>query len=126
MGISLSVSRAYLVICKLAKKWYLMRMCINRLCFFNAAKFISHILGGNSTLHQDLKSLLSAVTCPESRWTRCYRAIDDGWSAAAFHANCDYRGASVTLVEVNGYIFGGYLDQSWGGKYRMFLALRLL
>ena len=93
--------------------------------FFNAAKFISHILGGNSTLHQDFSSLLSSVTSPESRWTRCYRAVDDVWSAAAFHANCDDRGASVTLVKVDGYIFGGYLDRSWGGKYGMFLALRL-
>ena len=101
-------------------------MCTNRLCSFNAAKFISHILGGNSTLHQDLNSLLSAVTSLESRWTRCYRAIDNGWSAAAFHANCDDRGASVTLVKVDGYIFGGYLDQSWGGKYEILFGFTII
>ncbi|KAL9958731.1 hypothetical protein ACROYT_G035785 [Oculina patagonica] len=79
-------------------------------------KFISHILGGSSTRHQTLSNWLSQVTPNESRWTRCYRAVDDGWSATTFHTNCDNRGPTVTLVKTGDYIFGGFLDQSWGGE----------
>ena len=84
----------------------------------HTARFISHILGGSSTRHQTLDDWLSPVIPSESRWTRCYRAVDDGWSAYTFHTNCDSQGPTVTLVKAGEYIFGGFLDQPWGGKCR--------
>ena len=80
-----------------------------------AAKFISQILGGNSALHEALNSWLLNVTPIATRWTRCYLTTDHGWWASTFHTNCDNRGPTVTLVKVGDYIFGGFLDQPWGG-----------
>jgi hypothetical protein len=46
-----------------------------------------------------------------------YRGSRDGFGAADFHAKCDDKGATVTIVKsTEGYIFGGYSDQSWEGK----------
>ena len=46
-----------------------------------------------------------------------YQATRDGFSAANFHAKCDKKGATVTLVKTTeGYVFGGYTDQSWQNK----------
>ena len=42
MHFSLSVLRTSLVICKLAKKWYLMYMCISWLCPFKVSKEITN------------------------------------------------------------------------------------
>jgi hypothetical protein len=43
-----------------------------------------------------------------------YRGSRDGFGAADFHAKCDDKGATVTIVKsTEGYIFGGYSDQSW-------------
>jgi hypothetical protein len=43
-----------------------------------------------------------------------YRGSRDGFGAADFHAKCDEKGATVTIVKsTEGCIFGGYSDQSW-------------
>jgi hypothetical protein len=43
-----------------------------------------------------------------------YRGSRDGFGAADFHAKCDDKGDTVTIVKsTEGYIFGGYSDQSW-------------
>ena len=49
---------------------------------------------------------------------RCWHAKTDGWAASTFHSNCDGKGPTVTIVQVGSYIFGGYTDKSWGGKYQ--------
>ncbi len=42
----------------------------------------------------------------------------DGCSPEAFHAHCDNRGATLTLVKtVQGYIFGGYNPTSYLPQY---------
>ena len=46
-----------------------------------------------------------------------YRASRDGWAASNFHSCCDSKGPTVTVVKTGNYIFGGYTDQSWDGKY---------
>ena len=49
-----------------------------------------------------------------ARWELLYRASSDGWVAQEFHARCDNRGPTLTLIRTTeGYIFGGYTDQSW-------------
>ena len=47
---------------------------------------------------------------------RCWHAKTDGWATSTFHSNCDGKGPTVTIVQVGSYIFGGYVDKSWGGK----------
>jgi hypothetical protein len=43
-----------------------------------------------------------------------YRGSRDGFRGADFHAKCDDKDATVTIVKsTEGYIFGGYSDQSW-------------
>ncbi|XP_020600948.1 TLD domain-containing protein 1-like [Orbicella faveolata] len=48
-----------------------------------------------------------------SRFVRCYHAKTDGWQTTTFHAKCDGKGPTVTIIKVNDYIFGGYTDVSW-------------
>lgn len=46
-----------------------------------------------------------------------YIASKDGFSAAAFHSKCDYKGATVVIVTSSeGYVFGGYAPVAWGGN----------
>ena len=49
-------------------------------------------------------------------WSLCYRATRDGWSSYTFHSKCDNKGATVTIIRVGSYIFGGYSDVPWGGS----------
>ena len=46
----------------------------------------------------------------------CWRATRDGWLGGTFHAYCDYKKPTVTIVKVGRYVFGGYTTASWGGK----------
>ena len=44
---------------------------------------------------------------------KCWHAKTDGWAEKIFHSNCDGKGPTVTIIQVNNYIFGGYTDVSW-------------
>jgi hypothetical protein len=47
-----------------------------------------------------------------------YQGSRDGFRARNFHAKCDDKGATVTIVKsTEGCIFGGYSDQSWERHY---------
>ena len=60
---------------------------------------------------------------------RCWRAKTDGWAASTFHSNCDGKGPTVTIIEVDSYIFGGYTDVPWSsppsGKKSLFIYVYL-
>ena len=43
----------------------------------------------------------------------CFDARDYSYSAASFHAHCNNKGSTVTLVEVGHNVFGGYIDLAW-------------
>ena len=79
-------------------------------------KFTSYILGQNEKYQESLESMVSEVTPNNSKWTRCYHAESDGFTAHDFHSRCDNKGPTITLVRVRESIFGGFLDQNWGGK----------
>ncbi len=92
---------------------------IEKLSFSSSSllvKFTSYILGQNEEYHEALESMVSAVTPTNSKWTRCYHARSDGSTAHAFHSRCDNKGPTITLVQVREFIFGGFLDQNWGGN----------
>ena len=52
-----------------------------------------------------------------STFVLLYRASRDGWEASKFHVICDKQGPTVTVVKSRNYIFGGYTEQSWDGKF---------
>ena len=49
-----------------------------------------------------------------------FRASRDGWAASQFHARCDNKGPTVTIVKSGTYIFGGYADKPWNSKWCQF------
>ena len=53
---------------------------------------------------------------PQSTCSLLYRASRDGWAASNFHARCDNKGPTVTVVLSGTNIFGGFTEQSWTGK----------
>jgi hypothetical protein len=52
-------------------------------------------------------------------WQLCYRASTHGWYAKDFHSKCDNKGPTIVLVKVNEFIFGGFTDTNWGGKWHL-------
>lgn len=65
-----------------------------------------------------LRSYLSPVLMDldHSVFVRCWHAKTDGWAAATFHNNCDGKGPTVTIIQVNSHIFGGYTNVPWNGN----------
>ena len=60
--------------------------------------------------------LKTKLNSSQSDFVLIYRASRDGWRSSNFHALCDNKGPTVTVVKSGEYIFGGYTDQSWDGK----------
>ena len=75
----------------------------------------SAIVGNSRNYLRILRGWLSPVArSVNSAWKRCWRASVDGWAASTFHARCDGKGPTVTIIRVGRYIFGGYTSVSWG------------
>ena len=52
----------------------------------------------------------------DQQWVLIYRGSDDGFGAKDFHAKCDHVRKNLTIIKsIDGYIFGGYTDESWDG-----------
>ncbi|XP_048585051.1 uncharacterized protein LOC116619418 isoform X2 [Nematostella vectensis] len=75
--------------------------------------FISYILGTNALFQDTLHAWLESEVPKNTRWVPCFRASTSQWSGAEFHAKCDGKGSTVTLVRVRDYVFGGFLKDSW-------------
>lgn len=60
-------------------------------------------------------SFLEALSewLPNCAFKLLYRGSRDGMSPDAFHAACDGKGATLTLIRANGYTFGGYASGGW-------------
>ena len=44
----------------------------------------------------------------------------DGCKVSDFHAKCDYKGATITVIwGTGGFIFGGFVDKSWKILWRI-------
>ena len=68
---------------------------------------------------EQLKTFLFPVlqNAPAVTFVRCWRAQTGGWVASTFHNNCNGRGPTVTIIQVGGYVFGGYTSTSWSSEY---------
>ena len=81
------------------------------------ALFFSYILVLRSQYYDTLRMWLEPrMAQTGGRWLHCYRAVDHGFGAQTFREKCKTHGATVTLVKVGKYVFGGFADQRWGGK----------
>ena len=49
-------------------------------------------------------------------WRLLFRASRDGFTASAFHSRCDNKGPTVTVVNSDGNIFGGFTESAWAGN----------
>ncbi|XP_067056030.1 uncharacterized protein [Acropora muricata] len=79
--------------------------------------FNSTIIANNSFYSSELASFLAPVVGQkESKWKRCHSALANGWDPKAFHANCDNKKHTVTIIEKKPYIFGGYTDIPWESR----------
>ena len=91
-------------------------------CFCLDSLSASVILGSlDNKYYYQLMSYLVPVlrSSTRSKFVRCWHAKTDGWAASTFHRQCDNKGPTVTIIKVNNYIFGGYTDVSWSGKYHI-------
>ncbi|XP_078383144.1 uncharacterized protein LOC144665725 isoform X2 [Oculina patagonica] len=78
------------------------------------ASIILGSLDRNKYLGQLMSYLVPVLLSSDrSQFVTCWHANTDGWAATTFHANCDGKGPTVTIIKVNDYIFGGYTDVSW-------------
>lgn len=74
---------------------------------------------GSKILSSEQKVLLANTWLKEKLMKPCnsflliYSASCDGWDASTFHAKCDNKGPTVTVVKSGNNIFGGYTEQSW-------------
>ena len=54
------------------------------------------------------------IGTPGQSWVRCYHRGTHGTATSTFHAQCDARGPSVTVISLsNGRLIGGYASVSW-------------
>ena len=53
----------------------------------------------------------------EKEFKLIYRASRDGFKASDFHAKCDNKSNTLTIIKTTkGYIFGGYIAVAWNNK----------
>jgi TLD len=45
----------------------------------------------------------------------CYRATSQSFDSSKFHAGCDKKGPTITIVKANNRVFGGFTQISWTG-----------
>ena len=51
---------------------------------------------------------------PNQQWQLCYQKTRDGASSSTFHALCNGKGPTISIMKVtNGRVFGGYNANSW-------------
>ena len=73
-----------------------------------------------STEHKQvlINNFLKEQLSGESNFVLFYRASRYGWHSSKFHALCDEKGPTVTVVKNGNNIFGGYTEMSWDdGKH---------
>jgi len=74
----------------------------------------STILSKNAPHATHLLHFLGPAVINDSQWKLCYRASLNGWDALTFHSLCDGKKNTVTIIESNQYVFGGYTGAPWG------------
>ena len=69
-------------------------------------------------MNEEHRSTLKAWLPPQDgKWKLLFRASQDGFTSQTFHARCDNKGPTVTIVKSGNNIFGGFTENSWYSKY---------
>lgn len=56
------------------------------------------------------------VSRQKLKLTVLFSSVVSGWSPAEFHASCDQKGATITLIRCGRLCFGGYASVSWSSR----------
>ena len=76
-------------------------------------KLDSQIIESDSEKDQVMR-WLEEVNRRPSEPKLLYRGSQNGWSVSSFHSKCDNKQHTLVVVKtVEGYVFGGYTDQTW-------------
>ena len=55
----------------------------------------------------------------DDKWRLLYRATQNGFQGAQFHACCDNIAKTLIIIKTsNGYIFGGFTNALWRDQYK--------
>ena len=84
--------------------------------FFSEFSINSTILLKNESYSDHLRQFLAHVAGNDSRWLLCYRASLHFSDTGAFHNLCDGKSNTVTIINKDEYVFGGFTDIPWGKK----------
>ena len=84
--------------------------------FFSEFSINSTILLKNESYSDHLRQFLAHVAENDSRWLLCYRASLHLRDIGAFHSLCDGKTNTVTIINKDEYVFGGFTDIPWGKK----------
>ena len=88
------------------------RLKISRLCLKNPSKFLPNTQLVNEQYDSKLRKWVGNY-----KWKMIYRASEHGYTAKSFHKYCDNKGPTLMMIKSSeGWIFGGYTTQSWGGR----------
>ena len=92
--------------------------------FISEFSINSTVLHGNQYYLRHLHRFLASApeVGEDSFWFLCYRATLHGWKAKTFHDRCDGRRNTVTIIQKDQYVFGGYTDIPWGKIWYWFLS----
>lgn len=74
----------------------------------------SVILSNNKSYLQHLGMFLASTVGYNCQWGLCYRTSTHGDADRTFHANCDGKRNTVTIVKKDDFVFGGFTDIVWG------------
>lgn len=85
----------------------------------------STILSNNVNYFARLRKFLEPVFGTDSRWLLCYRASIHGWESRIFHSRCEGKENTVTVIQNDNYVFGGYTDIPWGKELQNIATLIL-
>ena len=66
--------------------------------------------------NEEHRSKLNSWLPQYDRWHLLFRASRDGFRAQTFHAKCNSKGPTVTVVKSGNNIFGGFTENSWKSK----------
>ena len=65
---------------------------------------------------QEYDSYLREWLGNDYKWKLLYRASEHDYTAESFHEYCDDKGPTLVMIKsTEGWIFGGYTTESWGG-----------
>jgi len=98
---------------------YLLARLIREFKFFGLSPTLPNLFKGTTLLSFDQQQQIQEWLGFQSKWRLVYKGITDGFSAIDFHARCDKKGETITVIcSKTGFLFGGYTPLSWNcGNY---------